>query len=1023
MAGNFIPTTRGGGTAGPNAVWAMDATNDDDDILAYRLLGWPAAAAAAEVVAEGSINAALPPSAATDACPQPTKEYHPREHEHDDGEDWTALRLLVRTNTPDKKNGLAIFRRAMKILYANNTLPCGTSSNSNTSYETVERWQWKIKGYFRLIQCVLERPVPTMTEKLQISSTTLHPTSSSSSSSNELSDEDWEKMAIELLKRMNVSFQQYLMELSRSESENRSFNSSDSTIATSLSTMMTIFASNATTTSSSHISSGNEKNKYIMSASSSSLLSQTSATVVLYYLQCILNIIYPHIIQHRIRLLGPTYRSVCEISESFVSILEQDKLAMEKNVRTFTALLSPSSSSLLQTSEAAVVGDAGAVVMAGWRTFSTLLHQNMEELRTLWNKFHGLLEQMIKHLLGFLDEGLERIQLSLLTRNEHQYHHLYKEHNSASSSAAAAEKQSKIIVFLLARITSFITMLMSGTCQFAIKEEKSVASTTSYNGLGTADSEGGSGRGVNHLMTQFIKRLVRACHLSLLAQSSLEKQEEHDNATNLTPHRPYLRMVEELCPKIERYFTKVICDFDSKRRMTHRVGLESFMNLSSSDVMTGLHHYSLAKLHLMKIVMKKLVVADSSSLLPEPTILVQFYQSIIIDIPKCHELFHFGCSFHRQALGILQELLIVLEHASHVLYRGSGKNELTSVMQEQKQQHYLLVSWLSPACGRNDNPMAIPNHPLTNEVLLHILHRRILSSCALTDRISQSDASHLLSLLTLLLFNQQTETSHRRNIATLLTRLLSSSSVKDLTRQSLWRSLSKACVIDSTQRKRQRKSIDIERSSLAADDVGIICWVLEALTSSRTHIESEASYEMRQFWEEVMNNVSAVNHFTRSRDVTRATFLLSLSVGVMRSSSSLSDFFVAFDRDGTISCNVSPRDFTERFLTFIQPILLHRRSKISSTSARHILLTTVCIHIISALSQCNGIELSESQLDQIGSFLRDTVISASANASVHAVGLQYCALLTVSKLGNAIRSNFGEVTLKVRYSLFLTRTN
>ncbi len=171
-----------------------------------------------------------------------------------------------------------------------------------------------------------------------------------------------------------------------------------------------------------------------------------------------------------------------------------------------------------------------------------------------------------------------------------------------------------------------------------------------------------------------------------------------------------------------------------------------------------------------------------------------------------------------------------------------------------------------------------------------------------------------------------------------------------------------------------------------------------------------------------MNNVSAVDHFTRSGDVTRAIFLLSLSVGVMRSSSSLSDFFVAFDRDGTVSCNVSPRDFTERFFAFVQPILLRRRSKTISKSARNILLTTICIHMISALSQCNGIELSESQLDQIGTFLRDTVISASANASVHAVGLQYCALLTVSKLGNTIRSNFGEVTLKVRYSVFLYHT-
>ena len=246
---------------------------------------------------------------------------------------------------------------------------------------------------------------------------------------------------------------------------------------------------------------------------------------------------------------------------------------------------------------------------------------------------------------------------------------------------------------------------------------------------------------------------------------------------------------------------------------------------------------------------------------------------------------------------------------------------------------------------------------------------------------------------------------------------------KELTSQSVWRSLKHAFVLDnSAPRKRQRKpiAVDISSPTLAAGDLGIICWVLEVLALSRTRIDYEIASEMRQFWDEVLGDASAVEkHFRCSRDVARATWLLSLSIGVMKSSSTLAEFFHAFGKDGDTAWTVSPRDFTERVLAFIQPTSSTKRNKSNSASARHVLLTTVCIQLLGDLSQCVGIELPEVHVDQIGNFLRDAVVTASANATVHAIGLQYCALSTVSKLGSAMRSNFVEATLKV--SVFFVR--
>jgi len=174
---------------------------------------------------------------------------------------------------------------------------------------------------------------------------------------------------------------------------------------------------------------------------------------------------------------------------------------MEKFVRTFN-LPSPEITSLPMASEVGEVTTATAEV--GVVSLSHLLLEEMEQLHTIWNNARTLLEQMTRHLLRFLDEGLDRIQLSLARmKDQHQ-----ADSNSSSSSSSAAEKQSKILVFLLARIASLITMVLSGRCQFAFKD-----GATTSNQSTTVDSEGD---GIKNLMAKYIQRLVRACHLSIL---------------------------------------------------------------------------------------------------------------------------------------------------------------------------------------------------------------------------------------------------------------------------------------------------------------------------------------------------------------------------------------------------------------------------------------------------------------------------------------------------------------------------
>jgi hypothetical protein len=533
-------------------------------------------------------------------------------------------------------------------------------------------------------------------------------------------------------------------------------------------------------------------------------------------------------------------------------------------------------------------------------------------------------------------------------------------------------------------------------------------------------------------------------------------------------------MAKELGLKAERFLLKLLLGGDTSSRGVSGTStafvfgrvLECFIDMPSSSSLQSYHHYgeedddknavllvtvSIGKLKLMKQIMCHVFVnANLSLVIPSPRTVINFIECVLfVDIPACYHLLRRGLvgSSSSATMRILQrrteELLAyyvqTLENASHVLCLpvvdddNAQQRQLTMI-----QQHHLLIRWLAPTASARYGNEDRCNHPLTNEVLLHILQRRITISCSVVndDGHSPDDAAHLTSLLSQLLFHQQTEVAHRKNIATLLIRLLSSSSsssgdatldaaekltnVRQVTRQSLWVGLKQSGVLVSRRRKRKKShaitTTTDGSSMLQPDDVSIICLVLEALAKSG-RIDDEVSGEMRRFWQDILSD-NFIFARGSSREVDRIAFLLSLSVGVARASSKLSDFFLAFDADkhpdadGVLPGNISPKSILDSVLNFVTVPLLGRSNNKRSNNVRRIVLQCSCISLIDAISECVGRVLPEAQVERMSEILKDTVVSASAHESIHAIDLQHLVISTASNMGNAIRSDFNDKSLR-----------
>jgi hypothetical protein len=363
---------------------------------------------------------------------------------------------------------------------------------------------------------------------------------------------------------------------------------------------------------------------------------------ILCYLRSILQTVHINPHTRNTSSLGPAYRYFCEVAESFLSLLEAEKSRMDKFVSAFQPA-------------------------AGWRALSGL-QNDMEKLFKVWKECNDLCEQAAFYLLDLVDECLEQLHRSM----------------GQESPALPPDRQSKVIVFLFARVTSLVTMTMR--FQNAFKNQMMDASGSSEDYK----------EGRKKLIASFLQRLVKASHISLVSQASLEANEFSGGRAAL------LDMAVTLRPKAEQYLTKILGDLDSKNTNTVSLGLECFIELPSSNETDVMQDTSLAKLCLMKYVMKKLCESEPT-IFPETKTMINFYETLLfVDVPRCSHFFFQtptrGHNLQNQARAILSDLVCVLENASHMLCQPERSNgrDINNRQKVLIQQHHLLIRWLAP---------------------------------------------------------------------------------------------------------------------------------------------------------------------------------------------------------------------------------------------------------------------------------------------------------------------------------------
>ena len=907
----------------------------------------------------------------------------------DQENDWASLHYQVR-NSADGANN---FRRAVQILSGNRGLIDFIQVGSRNDTDVVGNKQEAflvIRGYFRLMRYALEPAAVAP-----------------SAGASPIAEEEWLRMAISLLKQLGTLLK---CALQRELDEMTQQNSS------SLSAGAAVSSTN--------------------SASDSSMRNKS----ILYYLQHILQDIHPHVMK-QVRILGPTYRSFCEVSDSFLSILEIEKCQIEN----IASVLLPS---------------RGLGAIKG-------LSMCVEKLNAIRKLSNGHLRRATMHLMRFLDDGLRNMQLALLFASSND-----GDGDSAGHAVmiSAPEQQSKIIVFLLARIISLIR---------TTRRFRACAVTTNNMMVGNNNIriDGKAGNDLvdeeKGLAREAILRLTHIRGFSAAAQGSLE-------GTMNSCHKAIFEMTAGLGIQAERYLVKLLELSDLSSDINEDViciGLECLIDLpfnhanntsgsasisneeiGNSCCMIFNNPLPVGKLLMMKSVLKNLFPSipasnSTSAYLPRSTPIIKLCESILFTvIPQCH---HFlisssspsGRKPQNWVSEILNDLVGHFENATHVFFLPEKvgdiacSNDIITRVQWQKaikQQHNLLVRWLAPiSLSKNQHPStpSSSNHPLTNELLLSMMHALIVSS---HDTYSKADSMHLVSLLAKLLFHQRTDSSHRRNIATLLIRLLShdnqhhleSASVqaKSLVIQIMWSELKKSTIWNSPMimakektsgRKRKRQSIN-----LLQDDVRTIGWVLESLAKmtilSQSHVDSEFCQEMIYFWDNVLANKGKVHSSLKGKSFHKKVFLASLSTGAMSASSDVAALFLALSNDG-ISRNVTSRKFIDSVLAYIDSQLSSLAND-SADSSRDLITRFVCIRFIHSLAGFLGSEFSEVQVRQAGDFIKNIGVFASTNSiCAESINLQYDAICAASAMGCTIQSEFSNASLQVSFCLFVYR--
>lgn len=855
------------------------------------------------------------------------------------------LQSQIRTTS----EGVEVFQLAVRLLSDEGVdfrvVDGGTDNGSVVRRDSMQI----VKSYFRLLKCALEPPPNTP------------------SNNTPMADEEWIKMACDLLKRLGDLLKTALQgELSSLQDLNG--------------TQPAPQQHNRQLEPSSVRAASNRRNK-----------------TILHYLSQILTAIHPHL--HRsARILGPAHRSLCDVSDLFTSVLELERGSFRRMVKVI-------------------------VPIVGWTALRGV-QEDVVQLDNAWIEANRWFARGACSLFGLLDGTLEHICTAALQRGRKEL-----------VVPVAHEKQSKIIVFLMARIMGLIGLVRRrrGIDSDGLVMELEGGLIINNNNTQEEKEE-------QQLMSSCILRLIKMRTFAAIAQGFIE--DESTTASKDRNQRALFDMLAGLGPRAETYLTKLLQlgDVSAKNTRVVQTGVRCFMDLPvdtdcSSVLSTGgennvatcklEHILPLGKLILVKHLIKHL---NNSSLNQQQqhsnsSALIGLCESILfVDIPNCH---HFlkaislaGCEIQNWVTKVFCDIVGCLENATHVFFCDWGDSGRNNAI---VRQHHLLLRWLAPSSSSR------PNHPLTNEMLMCVVQTRILASCSLGDGYSKQDVGRFISFMSQLVFHQQTETCHRRIIAMLLVRLLSSSGAtttvkqpnwgetavlaKTKTLQFMWKELSKSTifgVVDDTskkkrtgKRKRSEESKNANKSiKLPAEEALTICWLLEVMAkmavSSQSGIDSAVFQSVKQLWDGILDNKSS-----KAGNKHMQLYLLSLSNGAMQGSQSFAAFILA------LGVERQPGSFIDSCLTFVDK-KLQKCGRSNNTS-----LLRVCLSFISALVGLLGSDLSESHIGRVGAILKKLRVHTSGSTPAQSFGLQHALVSTVSKMGPCIRAEFSTETLQV----------
>ena len=584
---------------------------------------------------------------------------------------------------------------------------------------------------------------------------------------------------------------------------------------------------------------------------------------------------------------------------------------------------------------------------AGWGALSRL-QKGLDSLLHTRNICFGLFEQAGEHVIGFLSASLDRIQRALYCAE-------------SEDTSALVKQSSKIVVFLFARLATLILLTLRRVQTLSSNQDTSAVEER---------------KEAKRLTKGFVESTINLVSLSSEAQSQL------DSDVKDARRRDFLQMVIGLQSKAEQYVVRIATDFDSNKQSAAPLLLESLIQIEQED-----QYKDLARLLLCVAVTKNLLGVDKIHLSACLDVMTRLFRAVTFDIvPSCYHCLSDQTRRKKANELIWERLINVLESVSHTLCFGDCEN-----YDEHKiltRQHRMLLAYLARKT----------NHPLTNQLLLQVMERRVVVSTSMDDDYSIFDAIHLSTVLANLLFHERTGLTLRRSVAVVLFRILSRTGQRDHAKMTvgniMLKKLNDSNLTKTSGRKRKRSG---GANSLLAEDIATICWVIGALgrasANAQLNLGDAVRSELNRLWDCILDENSLSYGLP-------TLFISSLAAGMMQTRNAQA-FLRAFAKQ-----DVMREDLMKRIIAHCKRYIQSRQK----SPRRDALIHSSCVELMGAAFTCFGNDPSEAEMKQMGSILVAVQSHAHSNSTTLGVELRYRAVSTASKFG-AAASRLGDEAL------------